>query len=92
MRFEFKKTYDRTTKKLSKEAKLELKEVAMDVVDVVSTGKKPAKGIRLKHLYKDYWEASKGIKERIIFKLSGDLVQFILAGSHDDVKRFLKRS
>ena len=90
MRFEFKKTYDRTTKKLPTEIKLELKEVAMDVVDVISTGKKPAKGIRLTHLRKDYWEASKGMKERIIFKLTGDFIQFILAGSHDDVKRFLK--
>jgi hypothetical protein len=29
---------------------------------------------------------------RILFRWEGDLVEFILAGNHDDVKRFLKQN
>ena len=40
----------------------------------------------------DYWEVRKGIKARILFRWKGDLVEFVLAGNHDDIKRFLKNS
>lgn len=91
MRYEFKKSYDRCVKGLAEEVKLEIKEAAFEVVDIVSTGKKPSKGIRLTRLGKDYWEAGITIKDRILFKLSNDLIQFILVGNHNDIKRFLKR-
>lgn len=37
-----------------------------------------------------FWEIRKGLKLRIIFLWQGDSVEFILAGTHDDIKRFLK--
>jgi len=91
MRYEFKKSFNRCVKNLPEEAKIAIKKLAFDSIDVISTGKKPAKGIRLKRLRKDYWEVSTTMKERILFKLTGDLIQFTLAGKHDHIKRFLKR-
>jgi hypothetical protein len=68
-----------------------IKKVIFEVLDILSTGKKPSKGIRLTRLCGDYWEAGTSIKERILFKLTGDLVQFLLVGDHDDIKKALKR-
>lgn len=66
MRYDFKKSYDRCVKALAEEVKLEIKESAFEVVDIISTGKKPSKGMRLTRLRKDYWEARTTIKERIL--------------------------
>ena len=48
------------------------------------------KGLGLKRLRGNFWEVRKGIKTRVLFRWEGDLVEFIFAGDHDDVKRFLK--
>ncbi len=48
------------------------------------------KGIGLNRLRNNFWEVRKGLKTRILFRWSGELVEFILAGNHDDVRRFLK--
>ena len=91
MRYEFKKSFKKCIKRLPEGIKIETKEIIFEVIDVASTGKQPSKGIRLTRLRKDYWEVSATMKERILFKLTGDLIQFILAGNHDHIKRFLKR-
>ncbi|MFC1589942.1 hypothetical protein ACFL42_00460 [Candidatus Omnitrophota bacterium] len=91
MRYEFKKSFDKCVKGLTADSKLEIKEVVFEVIDIVSSGKRPSKGIRLTRLRKDCWEAGTTIKERILFRIADDLIQFILVGNHDDIKRFLKR-
>ena len=48
------------------------------------------KGLGLKRLRGNFWEVRKGLKARILFRWEEDLVEFVLAGNHDDVKRFLK--
>ncbi len=91
MRYEIKKSFDRSVKGLSEDDRVEIKTVIFEVLDVLSTGKKPSKGMRLTRLRNDYWEAGTSLKERIMFKLTDDLVQFLLVGTHDDIKRALKR-
>ena len=91
MRYEFKKSFNKCIRNLPEETKIAIKELAFDSIDIISVGKKPAKGMRLKRLRKDYWEVSTTMKERILFKLTGDMIQFILAGNHDHIKRFLRR-
>jgi hypothetical protein len=58
--------------------------------DILSQDKILHKGIGLKRLKGDYWEIRKGLKARILFRWEGDLVEFVLAGDHNDIKRFLK--
>lgn len=91
MRYEFKKSFNKCIKNLPEEAKIEIKELAFEAIDVISIGKKPSKGMRLTRLRKDYWEVSTTMKNRVLFKLTDDLIQFILAGNHNHIKRFLKR-
>ena len=91
MRYEIKKSFDRSVRSLPADDRIEIKKVIFEILDVLSTGKKPSKGIRLTRLRNDYWEAGASLKQRILFKLTDDLVQFHLVGNHEDIKRTLKR-
>jgi len=90
MRFEFKPSFDRSVKSLHGREKEEVKIVAMQTIEILSQDRTIHKGIGLKRLKGDFWEIRKGLKARILFRWEGDLVEFILAGDHDDIKRYLK--
>ena len=91
MRYEFKKSFDRSVKRLSDDVKIDIKKLAFELIDLMSTGRRPSKGAGLTRLRKDYWEERTTIRERILFRLSDDCIQFILVGNHEDIKRFLRR-
>jgi hypothetical protein len=90
MRFEFKPSFDRSVKSFYGEEKEEIKQVAVQTIDILSREKIVHQGVGLKRLKGDFWEVRKGLKTRILFRWNGDLVQFILAGDHNDIKRYLK--
>lgn len=90
MRFEFKPSFEDSIKNLNVEDKEELKIAAIQAVDILSQNKAIHKGVGLKRLKGNYWEIRKGLKTRIIFRWSEDLIEFILAGSHDKIKRYLR--
>ena len=90
MRFEFKPSFDRSVKSLHSREKDEVKQVALQMIDILSQDRIIHKGIGLKRLKGDYWEIRKGLKARILFRWEGELVEFILAGDHNDIKRYLK--
>lgn len=90
MRFEFKPSFDRSVKSFHGREKEEIKEVAARAIDILSQVKAAHKGIGLKRLKGCFWEIRKGIKVRILFRWEKDLVEFVLAGDHDDIKRYLR--
>ncbi len=90
MRFEFKSTFDRSIKALNPHDKEEIKGVAIHLIDILSQDRPLRQGLGLKRLRGSYWEVRKGLKDRILFRWQKDLVEFVLAGNHDDIKRFLK--
>ncbi len=90
MRFEFKPSFERSIKQLPQKDKEEIREVAVCLVDILSRDKDKPQGIGLKRMRGNFWEARKGIKARILFRWRGDLAEFVLAGNHDDIRRFLK--
>ena len=90
MRFEFKPSFDRSVKAFHGREKEEIKQTAIQAIDILSHDKLIHKGIGLKRLKDDFWEIRKGLKARILFRWQGDLLEFILAGDHNDIKRYLK--
>ena len=90
MKFEFKSSFDRSVKSFQDTEKNEIKALAIDLVEMFSRDREVHKGIGLKRLKGNFWEARKGLKIRILFRWDGELVDFVLAGNHDDVHRFLK--
>ena len=49
------------------------------------------KGLGVKCLRGSLWEARAGLQIRVIYELSAGQLTFILAGSHDGIRNFLKR-
>ncbi len=92
MRFEFKPSFDRSIKQLSLSEKALVKDVAGKLIDVLSKDREIYEGLGLKRLRGPFWEVRQGIKVRVLFRWEGDLVEFILAGNHDDVRRFLRNN
>jgi hypothetical protein len=90
MKFEFKPSFDRSVKNFCGKEKEEIKEVALKSIDILSQDRLIHRGIGLKRLKGDFWEIRKGLKARILFRWQGDLVEFILAGDNNDIKRYLK--
>ena len=90
MRFEFKPSFDRSIKSLPPTERTDVKEAASQLIDVLSKDRQIHQGLGLKRLMGDFWEVRRDIRVRILFRWTGDLIEFVLAGNHDDVKRFLK--
>ena len=90
MKFEFKPSFDRSVKTFHDTEKNEIKALAIHLVEMLSRDREIHKGIGLKRLKGNFWEARKGLKTRILFRWDGELVEFVLAGNHNDVRKFLK--
>ena len=90
MRFEFKSSFDRSVKSFHGLEREEIKKAALQLIAILTHAREMHNGIGLNRLKGNFWEIRKGLKTRILFRWEGALVEFILAGDHDDVKRFLK--
>lgn len=90
MRFEFKSSFDRSVRGFHGRQKEEIKQTAIQAIDILSQDREIHKGIGLKRLKGDFWEIRKGLKARILLRWQGDLVEFVFAGDHNDIKRYLK--
>lgn len=91
MKFEFKPSFDRSIKSLPPEIKQEVKELCISLIDVLSSNQELSAGIGLKNLRRNFWEIRKGLKLRILFRRQADRIEFILAGTHEEIKRYLKK-
>ncbi len=92
MRFEFKPSFDRSIKQLPLHDKADVKSAASQLIEVLSKDREIYQGLGLKRLKNNFWEVRYGLKVRILFRWEGDLAEFLLAGNHEDVKRFLKQN
>lgn len=92
MKYEFKASFDRSTKSLSTDERTEIKAACLAFLDLIDLRTRLPIGLGLKHLDEDFWEIRKGLRYRILFRWRKDSIEFILAGSHDSIKDFLKDS
>ncbi len=90
MRFEFKPSFDRSVKSFPDKEKEEIKKTVIQTIDILSHDRMIHRGVGLKRLRGNFWEVRRSLKARILFRWERDLVEFILAGDHDDIKRYLK--
>ncbi|MBS3819768.1 hypothetical protein KGY73_09735 [bacterium] len=91
MNYEFKPSFDRSVKSLPLKKKQEIKELCTTLIDVLSEKQELSPGMGLRNLRENFWEIRKGLKMRILFRWRADHVEFILAGSHEEIKRYLKK-
>ena len=88
--YEFKNSFDKSIKSLPHKEKQAAKDLAKSLIDVLERKKQASKGLGLECLRGDYWEARKSHKQRMLFRWRGNHVEFILVGSHDQIRKFLR--
>ncbi len=47
-------------------------------------------GLGVKRVQPGIWECRAGLSDRILLSRTGDVVQFLLVGNHDDIRRVLR--
>ena len=90
MKYEFKPSFDRSVKSLIPIDKEDIIKACQALINLLESHGSLSKGLGLKNMRDQYWEIRKGIRLRILFRWREDSVEFILAGSHDHIKNFLK--
>jgi len=90
MRVSFAPAFQKQLGKLDPQVKESAKEATGKIIDFYERRIK-APGLGVKRLRGDIWEARAGIKIRILYLLKGEDIRFVLAGTHDEVRKFLSR-
>ena len=88
--YNFQPSFERSIKKSPLQKKQQIKSLAKHLILLLSKNQNLPKGMGLTRLRRNYWEIRSTIKERILFHYEKGQLDFILTGSHDDVKKFLK--
>ena len=83
--------FDRSLKGLEESRKKRIQKTIQLAVAFFETSLLPA-GLGLKPLQKGLWEIRAGRSDRILFLKNKNAVEFLLVGSHDEIKRFLKHA
>lgn len=89
MRYSFRNSYITAVKKLNKDRAENVQKAFESLMRFFQTGEK-TQGLGLKQLRPDIWEIRAGLLDRILFRRQKDVVEFIIAGTHNEIKRFLK--
>jgi mRNA-degrading endonuclease RelE of RelBE toxin-antitoxin system len=83
-------SFERSIKKLNRQDKNQLSKSLEFFNSFLVTGQAPF-GFRFKKINHDKFEFRVTLKLRVIVKVEGTNYYLVLAGSHDDVKRYLRR-
>ena len=90
MRFAYAESFQKTVLNLNKREKDKLIKSFEKFEALWEAGVVP-QGVGLKHLRESFFEFRVNIHARVLFQRQGDLIYYLLYGSHDDIRRFLKR-
>ena len=89
MRYAYHSSFLDTTRRLSSsQAALLLK--AIEKFQRAVESRQWPQGLGMTHLRHDYFEFRVDSHPRVIYRQSGDLIHYVLCGSHAQVRRFLK--
>jgi mRNA-degrading endonuclease RelE of RelBE toxin-antitoxin system len=91
IRVRFLRSFDDTLGGLENTERKKTVEALDKLLDYFSGGPKPL-GLGLRKLKGSYWEIRAGLKVRVLFLLEKDLATFVLAGSHEDIRRKIQAS
>lgn len=89
MQYRRQNSFDRTYRKLSDEEREGVEQALTRLVRALDYGER-SEGLGLKKLERDFWEIRAGLSIRILFKLEKGLVTFVIVGTHDALRRYLR--
>ena len=82
-------SFERSIKKLSPLKSKQIAESLEDFNKMLVTGDRPA-GLGFKKINHDKYELRASIRLRVVMKLEGNVYYLVLAGNHDEVRRYLR--
>lgn len=91
MKVRYLNSFDKTFNRLPISKQLKVIEVVDILISFLETKSRLTKGIGIKKLRKNFWEVRISLKLRILFKIQKGLLIFVLVGSHDDIKRYIRK-
>lgn len=86
---EYLASYDRAFRKLPASTQVQTATAIDRLLDYFVTGQRPH-GLGLKRLHKQYWEIRAGLSVRVVFELQKDRLTFVVVGSHDDIRQWVR--
>ena len=89
MRYAYQPSFLETTRQLSHTNASKLLKAVEKFQHAMENRQWP-QGLGITHLREDYFEFRVDIHTRVIYRRSADLIQYVLYGSHDQIRRFLK--
>jgi mRNA-degrading endonuclease RelE of RelBE toxin-antitoxin system len=89
MRYRLTPSYERRFKSLPGDRKEKVRKALRMLAALFETGEMPA-GLGLKSLTAGVWEVRAGLADRVLFQKNADLVEFLIVGTHDEVRKYLK--
>ena len=89
MRYAYQSAFLAATQHLSRAESAKLLK-AIDKFQTAIEAHQWPQGLGLTHLREDFFEFRVGIHTRVVYRRSGDVVQYVLYGNHDRIRRFLK--
>ena len=89
MRYFTTAAFDQSVRGLSEARKKQVKKAIYLATAFFETGDL-SRGLGFKPLRHGIWEIRAGLSDRVLFRKNKDVIEFILAGSHDEIRRFLK--
>lgn len=89
MRYAYQPSFLDATRRLPVTQAAQLLKAIVKFQQAMEAGRWP-QGLGLTHLRGAYFEFRVDIHRRVIYRRHDDLIQYVLYGSHDQVRRFLK--
>jgi len=90
VQYEFKASFDRRFKKLPSSRQKKVYQAIDIFMKYVDGEAELPHGLGLKNWHGDYWEIRAGLKDRILFEFTDEIV-FLFVGNHDEIKNFMKQ-
>ena len=89
MRYAYQPSFLESSRYLSKSHATKLLKTIEKFQNAMESQQWP-RGLGITHLRAEYFEFRVDIHLRVVYHRSGDLIQYVLYGTHDQVRRFLK--
>ncbi len=94
MTYEYDPRFQRTTRKLPTRDRQRIGDAVADIIQVFESSRVPG-GLGMKKLFSRegfgaLFEARVTLALRLLFAVQHDVVTFLMVGSHDEVRRFIR--
>lgn len=89
MQYRRQSSFDRTYRKLSAPEQAAVEQALSGLVRALDSGEK-TEDLGLKKLECDFWEIRAGLSIRTLFKMEKGRATFVIVGTHDAIRRYLR--